>query len=398
MPDDPVNAFVPHTPPPLKGADSGPLNGLTFAVKDLYDTEGDVTGGGNPEWLASHGPARHTSPLVAKLLDAGADMTGKTICDELFYSFTGANVHYGTPTNSRAPGRMPGGSSSGSAAATVAGLCDFALGSDTGGSVRAPASFGGIFGLRTTHDRLDLAHAMAMAPSFDTAGWFADDAALLQRIGDILLGPGGVSHGVERVLVADFAFQRADTGSAGMLLEFLGRTLNILGETETIASAPGDVDLDDARECFRVIQAYEVWDTFGDWVQAEKPKFGPGIKERIEFSKTVTAADRDQALPYWNRVRDAFCDTLLPGTMMILPTAASPPPLLDTPEEALDRFRSQSMGLLCLAPLTGLPQISIPAASLDGVPVGLGIMGWHRGDEALLGLASALTPFCQSYK
>lgn len=397
MPDNPVNAFVPHTPPPLKGAGSGPLTGLTFAVKDLYDTEGDVTGGGNPQWLASHGPARDTSPLVAKLLAAGADMTGKTICDELFYSFTGANAHYGTPVNCRAPLRMPGGSSSGSAAATAAGLCDFALGSDTGGSVRAPASFCGIFGLRPTHGRLDLAHAMAMAPSFDTAGWFADDASILQRIGDILLGPGGVAHGVERVLVADFAFQRADAGSAEALREFLGRGSDALGGAETLTSAPGDVDLDDARECFRVIQAFEVWETFGDWVRAEAPSFGPGIKERMEMAATVTAADRDQATAYRNRMRDAFRETLSPGTVMILPTAASPPPLLDTSEDALDRFRSLSMGLLCLAPLAGLPQISIPAASLDSVPVGLGIMAWDGGDEALLGMASALAPHCQRY-
>ncbi|MBT3550193.1 MAG: amidase [Rhodospirillaceae bacterium] len=397
MPNDPVNAFVPHTPPLLKGAGAGPLAGLTFAVKDLYDTEGDVTGGGNPRWLASHGPAQNTSPLVAKLLEAGADMTGKTICDELFYSFTGANAHYGTPTNCRAPLRMPGGSSSGSAAATAAGLCDFALGSDTGGSVRAPASFCGIFGLRPTHGRLDLAHAMAMAPSFDTAGWFAGDAALLQRIGDILLGAGGVTHGVDKVLVADFAFQRADAGSAEALREFLGRAADALGGTETLPSAPGDVDLDDAREAFRVIQAFEVWDTFGDWVRAEAPTFGPGISERMATAATVTPADRDQAMTYRNRLRDAFGDTLTPGTVMILPTAASPPPLLDTPEDALDRFRSLSMGLLCLAPLAGLPQISVPAASLDGVPVGLGIMGWEGGDEALLGMASALAPYCQSY-
>jgi amidase len=397
MPNDPVNAFVPHTPPPLKGAGAGPLQGLTFAVKDLYDTVGDVTGGGNPQWLASHGPASHTSPLVAKLLAAGADMAGKTICDELFYSFTGANAHYGTPVNSRAPERMPGGSSSGSAAATAAGLCDFALGSDTGGSVRAPASFCGIFGLRPTHGRLDLAHAMAMAPSFDTAGWFADDAALLRRVGDILLGPDGVSHGVERVLVADFAFRRADAGSAEALQEFLGSAAGALGSPETLTSTPGDVDLDDARECFRVIQAFEVWDTFGDWVRTEAPKFGSGIKERMEMAETVTALDRDQALSYRNRVRDAFRDILRPGTVMLLPTAASPPPLLDTPEDALDRFRSQSMGLLCLAPLSGLPQISIPAAALGSVPVGLGIMAWEGGDEALLGLAEDLAPFCQSY-
>ena len=398
MPDDPVNAFVPHTPPPIDGNPSGPLAGLTFAVKDLYDTVGDITGGGNPEWLASHAPARHTSPLVARLLDAGADMVGKTICDELFYSFTGANAHYGTPVNSRAPGRKPGGSSSGSAAAVAAGLCDFALGSDTGGSVRAPASFCGIFGLRPTHGRLDLAHAMAMAPSFDTAGWFTDEASILQRVGEVLLGPGGDSHGVERVLVAEFAFRRADPGVTDALMEFVGRAADNLPEAETLVSAPDGLDLDAARECFRIIQAFETWNTFGEWAEAAAPNFGPGITQRFEAAKTVTAADRDQAIPYRNKVRSALHDILHPGTVMVLPTAASPPPLLDAPEGALARFRGQSIALLCLAPLAGLPQISIPAAALDGIPVGLSIMAWDGGDEALLGLASALEPFCQTYE
>jgi len=397
VPQDPVNAFVPHTPPPIEGNPSGPLAGLKFAVKDLYDTKGDVTGGGNPEWLASHDPARHTSPLVAKLLDAGAFMVGKTICDELFYSFTGANAHYGTPINSPAPGRMPGGSSSGSAAATAAGLCDFALGSDTGGSVRAPASFCGIFGLRPTHGRLDLAHAMAMAPSFDTAGWFAGDASILRRVGDILLGPGGVAHDVERVLVAEFAFRRADPDLADALMEFIDRAAGALPKTETMAAAPDGLDLDEARECFRIIQAFETWNSFGDWVQAEAPNFGPGIKERFEVAKTVTASDRDQAIPYRNKVRAAFHNILRPGTVMVLPSAASPPPLLDADEGTLDRFRSQSIALLCLAPLAGLPQISIPAAALDGVPVGLSILAWEGGDEALLALALALGPHCQTY-
>ena len=161
--DERIGAFVPHSLPPMAGSGQGPLVGHTFAVKDLYDIAGYATGGGSPDWLRTHEPATQTSGAVQRLLDAGADMVGKTVCDELFYSFTGANAHYGTPVNVRAPGHLPGGSSSGSAAATAAGLCEFALGSDTGGSVRLPASFCGLYGLRPTHGRVDLSHAMAMA-------------------------------------------------------------------------------------------------------------------------------------------------------------------------------------------------------------------------------------------
>src|SRR5438105_4166966 len=146
------SAFVPHDiPAPIVGAASGPLAGLTVAIKDMYDIAGSRTGGGSPQWLQAHPPATTTAGAVQKLLDAGATVIGKTICDEFFYSVTGANAHYGTPVNPRAPGRLPGGSSSGSAAATAAGACDFALGSDTGGSVRVPASSRGVYGIRPTH-------------------------------------------------------------------------------------------------------------------------------------------------------------------------------------------------------------------------------------------------------
>src|SRR3989475_4252408 len=143
------SAFVPHDlPAPIAGAAQGPLAGLTVAVKDMYDIAGTRTGGGNPDWLDAHPPAASHAAAIRRILDAGATIIGKTICDEFFFSVTGANAHYGTPVNPRAPGRLPGGSSSGSAAATAAGACDFALGSDTGGSVRVPASFCGVDRIR----------------------------------------------------------------------------------------------------------------------------------------------------------------------------------------------------------------------------------------------------------
>ena len=147
----------------------------------MYDIAGERTGCGSPEWLATHPPATRNCPPVQKILDAGATIIGKTVCDEFFYSVSGANAHYGTPVNARAPGRLPGGSSAGSAAACGAGLCDFALGSDTGGSVRVPASFNGIYGLRPTHERIEHSGVADMAPTFDVPGWFAGDARRLPQ-------------------------------------------------------------------------------------------------------------------------------------------------------------------------------------------------------------------------
>ena len=152
---EPLNAFIPHDEVIWPGAPEGPLKGLPFAAKDIYDIAGHVTGCGNPDWLATHPPATSHAAPVVRLLAAGAELVGKTITDELAYSLNGQNFHYGTPLNGNAPGRIPCGSSSGSAAAVAGGAVDFALGSDTGGSVRVPAAVCGIFGIRPTHGRVE---------------------------------------------------------------------------------------------------------------------------------------------------------------------------------------------------------------------------------------------------
>ena len=185
----PLNAFCADSDAYLAGATTGPLAGLTFAAKDIFDVAGHVTGCGNPHWKATHGPATSTAWVVQTLVDAGATMTGKTITDELTRGIFGENMHYGTPRNPRAPGRVPGGSSSGSASAVAGKLVDFALGSDTGGSVRVPASFCGLYGLRPTHGRIPLDGMLLQAPSYDTIGWFARDAETFARVGAVILPP-----------------------------------------------------------------------------------------------------------------------------------------------------------------------------------------------------------------
>ena len=187
---DSVGAFVPGPRLEYPPLGSGRLSGLSFAVKDLFDVAGAATTYGNPDWASTHAPAVATAPVVTTLLQAGARMVGKTKTMELAYGLTGENVWQGTPINPRAPDRFPGGSSCGSAAAVAAGLADFAIGSDTGGSVRIPASYCGLFGIRPTFGAISLAGACPLAPSFDTCGWFARGAALLAGIGDVLL-PGG---------------------------------------------------------------------------------------------------------------------------------------------------------------------------------------------------------------
>ncbi len=178
---DVFGAFVARPPCGRDPTGRGPLSGLTFAVKDFIDVAGCRTGGGNPDWLAGHPVAARSAAVVETLLGAGARLVGKTNMDELAFSLEGANAHYGTPVNPVCPDRLPGGSSSGSAVAVAAGLVDFALGTDTGGSVRVPASFTGIFGFRPTHGRVSTVGVAPFSPSYDTIGWLARDAALPVR-------------------------------------------------------------------------------------------------------------------------------------------------------------------------------------------------------------------------
>src|SRR5881396_4366182 len=183
-----TSPFVPGPPVRIAGAPRGPLTGPTFAAKDLFDVAGHPTGGGNPDWARQNPvPTRHAW-AVQRLLDAGATLIGKTITDEVSLGILGENPFEGTALNPKAPDRVPGGSSAGSASAVAQGLCDTALGTDTGGSVRVPASFCGLYGIRPTHGRLPLDGVIGQAPSFDTIGWFARAPDLLARIASVLLG------------------------------------------------------------------------------------------------------------------------------------------------------------------------------------------------------------------
>jgi len=385
--------FVPHNlDAPVVGATSGPLAALSAVIKDMYDIAGSRTGGGSPDWLAAQKPANKNASAVAKVLAAGATITGKTICDEFFYSVSGVNAHYGTPPNVRAPGRIPGGSSSGSAAACGANACDFALGSDTGGSIRVPASFNGVYGLRPTHGRVDLTGAMAMAPSFDVAGWLANGPGVLRRVGMVLLQGTAVKGRATQLLIANDAFAQADAEVAALCREFLTRGSAILPARVdgTIAAAGFDV----WREAFRVVQAKEVWETFGAFITKAKPKLGPGIKERMDFAASVTDEQTNRSRETLTDARSHIRATLQPGTIMALPTAPSIAPLLTATGETLELFRVRTMRLTCIAGLAGLPQINIPVGTVAGCPAGLSFVGWPGGDEVLLDLACQIAPLC----
>jgi amidase len=387
------SAFVPHDiDAPIKGARTGPLVDLTAAVKDMYDIAGTRTGNGSPTWLETHQPAAKNAAAVQRILDTGATIIGKTVCDEFFYSVTGANAHYGTPVNPRAPGRLPGGSSSGSASAVASGACDFALGSDTGGSIRIPASFNGLYGLRPTHNRVDATGATAMAPSFDTPGWFTAGPGLLRTLGGVLLDRNIVPGRIERVIVLEDAFNEADEAVADLLRSALEMMATDLPLIEHARIAPQGFD--PWREAFRVVQAREAWQSFGEFIQRHRPAPGPGIRERLEAASRVTAGEAEAARAIIAEARAHIRRVATPGTLLALPTAPCIAPLIDGSAAEMDKFRTRVMRLTCPAGAAGLPQVNVPAGTLDGCPVGLSFIGWAGGDEALLDLACELGRHC----
>jgi amidase len=386
--NDRLGAFCRDTHVEMTGASHGPLVGLTFAVKDIYDVAGHRTGFGSPDWLRTHEPAATTAPVVQRLLDAGARLVGKTHTDELTWSLTGENAHYGTPVNVNAPGRIPGGSSSGSASAVAAAVVDFAVGSDTGGSVRLPASFCGILGMRPTHGRIPLDGVCPLAPSFDTCGWFARDAGVFERVGRTLLYDDAPAPPPARLLIAQDALEVARETVAHALRSALDKVAALVGMSEPVTV--GDEPLVLWMDYFRFLQGAEAWTCHGEWIRREKPVLGPGVKERFAWAPTVAPADITRAGTRREEIARRMAEMLGGRTVLALPSAPSIALLRNSPPKVLDDLRARALPILCIAGLARLPQVSLPLAQLDGCPLGLSLIAARGNDTLLLELAGKL--------
>jgi amidase len=389
---DTLNAFCRHTHVALAGAPTGPLAGLTFGLKDIFDVAGHRTGFGSPDWLATHAPAAGSASVLTRLLDAGATLAGRTHTEEMAFSLTGENAHYGTPVNPAAPDRVPGGSSSGSAAAVAGGLVDFAIGSDTGGSVRAPASFCGVYGLRPTHGRIPLDGVCPLAPSFDTCGWFARDAALLARVGAVLLPPrdGGEApiRRPARLLLATDAWALAVPEAQAALQPALRRVEAVLGD-----AAPTTLSLDGLAawfDVFRVLQYADIWATHREWVTTVRPTFGPQIAPRFAAVAQVDLQEVARMQQRRAAIRAHLDALLADDAILVLPTVPDIAPLLGLPPAETVAFRERALTLLCTAGLGGLPQLSLPLATLHGCPLGLSLIAARGHDEQLLEVAQQM--------
>jgi amidase len=376
VPPDPIGAFVGAPSVLASGAASGPLVGTTLAVKDVFDVAGTVTGAGNPDFAARHGAAAAHAAAVAALVAAGAAVVGRSVTDELAYSLSGTNVHHGTPRNVVAPGRVPGGSSAGSAAAVAAGLVDLGLGTDTGGSIRVPASYCGIIGWRPTHGRVDTTGVVPLARSFDTVGLLARDLDLLADAARVLAGPDDLSVGLPA----------GPPVGLGELMAAVAPPVRA-----AVVAATGDpplawlgVDPPSAAEAFRALQGREAWTTHGAWISAARPRFGPGVAARFEAASRVTDDEVADAEVVRAAVRAAVVQATAGGRVLVAAAAPGPAPALDEPPDAKATGRASTLQLTALAGLAGAPVVVVPRASVDGLPLGVAVIGAPGADLGLL--------------
>jgi len=381
---DPFQAFMPYPPCAVPHAAQGPLQGLSVAVKDLFDVAGYPTSAGQPHMLALSGIKTHTAPWVQQFLEAGAQFVGKTVTDELAFSLNGQNAHFGSPLNGADPLRLSGGSSSGSASAVANGMCDFALGSDTGGSVRAPASHNGLFGLRPTHGRFDMTGSHALAPSLDVPGWFARDIGVFARVSQVALSEPIAAKPVRLVMGQEFWGLLSPQVQAALqpALDVLARTLGKIEQASVL-----NMSFDDLTLAFRQTQGWEAWQVNGDFIRRHKPVLGPGVAQRFEWSSQVTHDQYQHAQTVRASLKTHLAQVLSSDTVLVLPTMPDCAPLISQTDAELDNYRAASLKLLSLAGLTGCPQISLPLVQHQGIPLGISLLGPANADALLVGLA-----------
>jgi amidase len=381
--------FVAGPPARIAGAPGGPLAGLTFAAKDLFDVAGYPTGGGNPDWARRQPlPSRHAW-AVQRLLDAGATLVGKTITDEVSLGILGENPFDGTPLNPQAPAHVPGGSSSGSASAVAQGLCDTALGTDTGGSVRVPASFCGLYGIRPTHGRLDLTGMAPQAPSSDTTGWFARDAETFARVSAVLLDePILPSSLPSTLIVAVDAFGLADVETAAALQPMVQTLAALVGYVrEDLLAPPG---LSVWARAQRTLQPYEAWLTFKDWIDRDNPRLQFSVARGLIAGGAIPESERQWAALMRAEARARLAWLVPPGAILCMPTTPFPAPRKGLSLAALEPLRARITCLAAHGGLTGVPQVSLPGTTVDGRPVGLSIVGARGQDASLVAVAKAM--------
>ncbi|AEA97747.1 amidase [Alteromonas mediterranea] len=366
------------------------LKGLGLAVKDLFHIKGLPTAAGNPDWQATHDIPQATNTCVATMLNAGASFKGKTITDELAYSLHGQNKHYAPLVNPVAPAHIPGGSSSGSAVAVSAHLADIGLGTDTGGSIRVPASYQGLWGLRTTHGLLPCDNMVALAPSFDTIGWMTRDLDTLQKVAHTC-----IDNTKQSTIKANPCFGIAtplfaNTAHSSVCNKWL---TELADNNRCVALTEEQLDLFKLQTAatFRILQGSEIWQQHGEWIETVQPDIAKDIMLRLAWCKTITTQDVTLAKAQQKVVIDHINALFNDFDVLVIPTTPGVAPRCDADETTLANDRNALLALTAIAGLAGLPQLHLPLFTLHNAPCGLSLVGKKGNDLALLALAKTLT-------
>ena len=376
-----MNYLMPHSPKKdISLNEYGLLSDLNFVLKDMCDVKNLKTSCGNPDFFKKCDFANDYAPFLKDLLNEGPVLKGITVCDEFFYSLIGENGHYGTPTNLNAPSCVPGGSSSGSAAALTTDLYDFSIGSDTGGSVRIPASFCGLIGMRPTHNRINTKGVYPMAPSFDTVGWFANNPEIFQKVGNVLLNNIERSNvDFKQYVVAEDLLELCDAEVQDNFNNYINVNIPNINKTRLSTNTKAII-----ADNFRILQGAEVKENIIPWIEKNKPNISPEIRSRIDMASKITDIEVNRALIFRKTLIDEIKKSLPEGTIAVFPTSPFSAPKSGQDDESLGSFRKRLMELTSIAGMTSRPQITIPRLKDKSGPVGISLLGWKYSDEILL--------------
>ena len=382
-----MNYLMPHSPiNPIIESYNGNLKNLKFVLKDMCDVKNIKTSCGNPDFYKACEPAKKHAEFLSNILSEGAILEGITICDEFFYSVIGENSHYGTPKNLNAPNCVPGGSSSGSAAALTTDLFDFSIGSDTGGSVRVPASFCGLLGIRPTHGRINANGVYPMAPSFDTIGWFSNNIKTFQKIGEVLLDKnknGNITF--NQFVIAEDLLELVDTDIKNQFNSYYKELHPNIKHIRLSKFSKSEI-----ADNFRILQAGEIKEHVIPWIEKNKPKISLEINSRIEMASEMSPLEINAAKNFRQEIISEINNSLPEGDIAIFPTTPFSAPKCGQSDQDLGSDRKKIMEMTSIAGMTSRPQISIPKFKGKTGPVGISILGWQNSDEILLNKLSEI--------
>ena len=374
-----MNYMMPHSPKEsIKLTDEGILKSKKFLLKDMCDVKGLKCSCGNPDFYNKCKPAKDYAPFLKQILLSGASLEGITICDEFFYSVIGENKHYGTPLNNAAKGCVPGGSSSGSAAALTQDNFDFTIGSDTGGSVRVPASFCGLIGIRPTHARINTENVYPMSPSFDTIGWFSKDIEIFKKIGNIFF-KNFKKTTINKIVIAGDLVDLAENDLKFEFESYCQSKFKSLDKVEISKFKKSDI-----ANNFRIIQAYEIKSSILPWILKNKPRISSEINSRFDMVKNITKDEYSLACQF----RKEFIldlDKRLPNDVYaIFPTVPFSAPKCKIDNNTLGEIRKKIMMMTSIAGMSSRPQVTLPKLKHKSNPVGISILGSRNSDEVIL--------------